>query len=82
MRYRPKSLRAQRQAWICGFLSRVAKPKLLGYAMRSIHLGITDQCSQEQVGCLSPLLLPTNRICAISTSYLTLILTLTLTRTL
>ena len=37
------------QAWVCDFLARVAKPKLLGSAMKRIQLGITDQCSQEQV---------------------------------
>ena len=58
MRCYPKGLRASEQAWICDFLSRVAKPKLLGYAIRRIQLGITDQCSQEQVACVSQLLLP------------------------
>ena len=50
------------QAWVCDLLSRVAKPKLLGKAMQRIQLGITDQCSQEQVISLLPqltLLLPT-----------------------
>jgi hypothetical protein len=42
------------QAWVCDLLSRVAKLKLLGKAMQRIILGITDQCSQEQVLCLSP----------------------------
>ena len=37
------------QAWVCDLLSRVAKPKLLGKAMLRIQMGITDQCSQEQV---------------------------------
>ena len=37
------------QAWVCDLVSRVAKPKLLGKAMGRIKMGITDQCSQEQV---------------------------------
>ena len=40
------------QAWVCDFLARVAKPKLLVIAMTRIQLGITDQCSQEQVASL------------------------------